>query len=139
MNTFTVTCASMAILLTLQPAQGADAPQRAGNPEALEKPAKPAPKKPSVRAVESPEKSDAPVKNQSVIEITADGSVVLNTKKQTLEQFTEKVTALAKIDPDYCIILRGDKDTPYKHVARVLEICQGAGIWNVALTVSKPD
>jgi biopolymer transport protein ExbD len=77
--------------------------------------------------------------NQTVVNVRSDGTIVMNTKEISVEQFTEKVTALAQINPDYSIILRGDENTPYKFIARVLDICHGAGIWNYALPVSKPE
>lgn len=77
--------------------------------------------------------------NQTVVNVRADGTIVMNTKDITLEEFSEKVTALAKINPDYSIILRGDENTPYKYIAKVLDVCHGAGIWNYALPVSKSE
>ena len=45
---------------------------------------------------------------------------------------------LADLNPEYAIILRGDENVPYKYVARVLGVCNGAGIMNVALPVNTP-
>jgi biopolymer transport protein ExbD len=77
--------------------------------------------------------------NQTVVNIRSDGSIVMNAKDISIEDFQEKVTALAQINPDYSIILRGDENTPYKFMARILDVCNGAGIWNIALPVSKPE
>ena len=77
--------------------------------------------------------------NQTVLNVKADGSLVMNTKPINYEQLAEKMAALAKINPDYAIILRGDENVPYKYVARVLDICRGANIWNVAFPVTKPE
>jgi len=49
------------------------------------------------------------------------------------------MSTLAKINPDYAIILRGDENVPYKFVAKVLDVCRGAGIWNVAFPVSRSE
>ena len=49
------------------------------------------------------------------------------------------MAALAKINKDYAIILRGDKKVEFEHVAHVLDVCRGAGIWNIAFPVSKPQ
>jgi len=77
--------------------------------------------------------------NQTVLNLKADGSMVMNTKPVTLGELGEKMAALARINPDYAIILRGDENVAYKHVVRVLDVCRGAGIWNVAFPVSRPE
>ena len=77
--------------------------------------------------------------NQTVLNLKADGTLVMNTKPVGYQELAEKMSALAKINPDYAIILRGDENVPYKYVARVLDVCRGAGIWNVAFPVTKPE
>ena len=77
--------------------------------------------------------------NQTVLNVNADGSMVMNTKPITFEELGDRMATLAKINPDYAIILRGDENVPYKYVARVLGVCNGAGIWNVALPVNQPE
>src|SRR5712671_44434 len=56
--------------------------------------------------------------NQTVLNLKADGSLVMNTKPISYDQLGDKMTTLAKINPDYAIILRGDENVPYKYVAR---------------------
>lgn len=77
--------------------------------------------------------------NQTVVNLKADGSLVINTQPVSYAELQEKMKALAAINPDYAIILRGDENVPYKYVARVLDVCRGAGIWNVAFPVTKPE
>ena len=77
--------------------------------------------------------------NQTVLNVNADGSMVMNTKPITFEELGDRMATLAKINPDYAIILRGDENVPYKYVARILGVCNGAGIWNVALPVNQPE
>jgi biopolymer transport protein ExbD len=77
--------------------------------------------------------------NQTVLNLKADGSLVMNNRPVGYDELAEKMTALAKINPDYAIILRGDENVPYRYVARVLDVCRGAGIWNVAFPVTKPE
>ena len=77
--------------------------------------------------------------NQTVLNLKADGSLVMNTRAVSYEELGQKMTALAKINKDYAIILRGDENVPYRYVARVLDVCRGAGIWNVAFPVTKPE
>jgi len=77
--------------------------------------------------------------NQTVLNLKADGSLVMNTKAISLPELQEKMTGLAKLNPDYAIILRGDENVPYKYVAQVLDVCRAAGIWNVAFPVLKSE
>jgi biopolymer transport protein ExbD len=77
--------------------------------------------------------------NQTVLNLKEDGAMVMNTKPITFDELGDKMAMLAKINPDYAIILRGDENVPYKYVAQVLDVCRGAGIWNVAFPVSKPE
>src|SRR5437870_2333584 len=77
--------------------------------------------------------------NQTVLNLKADGSMVMNTKPVSYDELGDKMAVLAKINPDYAIILRGDENVAYKYVARVLDVCRGAGIWNVAFPVSRPE
>jgi biopolymer transport protein ExbD len=77
--------------------------------------------------------------NQTVLNLKADGTLVMNTKPVSYEELGDKMAALAQINPDYAIILRGDENVAYKYVARVLDVCRGAGIWNVAFPVSRAE
>ena len=76
--------------------------------------------------------------NQSVLNVNADGTMVMNTKPISYENLRAKMEELAERSPDFAIILRGDENVPYKFIARILGICNGAGIWNVALPVNNP-
>ncbi|MEK0451345.1 MAG: Biopolymer transport protein ExbD/TolR [Verrucomicrobiota bacterium] len=77
--------------------------------------------------------------NQSVVNIRADGTIVMSAKEISYEDFQSRMNDAARVNPDYSIIIRGDKATPYEYVAKVLDICNGAGIWNIALPVAKSE
>ena len=74
-----------------------------------------------------------------VVNIKADGEIVMSAKTVTYEDFQTRMQDAARSNPDYSIIIRGDKATPYEFIAKVLDICNGAGIWNIALPVSKAE
>jgi biopolymer transport protein ExbD len=77
--------------------------------------------------------------NQSVVNIRADGTIVMSAKEISYEDFQTRMQDAARVNPDYSIIIRGDESVPYKFINKVLDICNGAGIWNIALPVSKPE
>lgn len=80
-----------------------------------------------------------PVVNQTILNVKADGTVVINKKVLTSAELLEKLKNLAELYPDYAIILRGDIKTEYQRIVSVLDICRDAGIWNVAFATSKPE
>ncbi len=80
-----------------------------------------------------------PVGNQSILNVKADGTVVINRKSLASAELLEKLKSLAELYPDYAIILRGDIKTEYQSIVSVLDICRDAGIWNVAFATSKPE
>jgi biopolymer transport protein ExbD len=80
-----------------------------------------------------------PVMNQTVLNVRKDGVVVLNRQEISREDLFSKLKRLAELSPDYAIILRGDRDAPYKYIVAVMDICRGANIWNVAFATDKVE
>ena len=75
--------------------------------------------------------------NQTVLNVRMDGTVVLNRKAIALDELRTRLQDLARIYPDYAIILRGDERTAYRAIVNVLDVCREAGIWNVAFATDK--
>ena len=74
-----------------------------------------------------------------IVNIKADGTIVLNGQPMTAEQLTAKLaTIVANFNADQAVILRGDKLTAYDDIVRVLDACKKAKIWNVAF-ITKPN
>lgn len=71
--------------------------------------------------------------NQVVLNLRADGTVILNRKPLSSDELSEKLTSLASLFPDQAVIIRGDVNVPYKHLVSVLDICRHANIWNIDL------
>jgi biopolymer transport protein ExbD len=78
-----------------------------------------------------------PPKNASVVKIQADGALQMGCQKIADADFQKEIEKLVRKDPDAALILRGDAETPYTHIARVLDICNKAGLWNLSMPVSK--
>jgi biopolymer transport protein ExbD len=70
--------------------------------------------------------------NQTVLNVKQDGTVVWNRKPVPQGELLPRLQSLARLYPDYAIILRGDERAAYKAIVNVLDTCRAAGIWNVA-------
>lgn len=70
--------------------------------------------------------------NQTVLNVKQDGTVVWNRKPVAQDELLPRLQSLARLYPDYAIILRGDERAAYKAIVSVLDTCRAAGIWNVA-------
>jgi biopolymer transport protein ExbD len=73
------------------------------------------------------------------IAVDADGNVFWNTGLvPTQEALLERLKAVAVMDPQPEIHVRGDKHTKYEHVGRVIVLCQRSGIQKVGF-ITEPD
>ncbi|MCX7713358.1 MAG: biopolymer transporter ExbD [Chthoniobacterales bacterium] len=73
-----------------------------------------------------------------ILNVRADGSVVLNRKTLTLDELRQALQRIASIYPDQAVVLRGDESASYKHIVAVLDVCRSANIWNVAFATNRP-
>jgi biopolymer transport protein ExbD len=73
------------------------------------------------------------------IAVDADGNVFWNTGLvPTQEALLDRLKAVAVMDPQPEIHVRGDKRTKYEHVGRVIVLCQRSGIQKVGF-ITEPD
>jgi biopolymer transport protein ExbD len=73
------------------------------------------------------------------IAVDADGNVYWNTGLvPTSDALLEKLKAVAVMDPQPEIHVRGDKHTKYEHIGRVIVLCQRSGIQKVGF-ITEPD
>jgi len=80
-----------------------------------------------------------PYVGQVVINIKADGTVIVNRQPKSSQELLELLKKLSQLYPDQAVIVRGDQGVEYKHIVDVLDICRQADIWNVAFATGKPD
>lgn len=80
-----------------------------------------------------------PMMNQTVLNVKADGTVIWSRKVVSPTELLTKLTSLARLYPDYAIILRGDEKAEYKFIVNVMDICRKANIWNVAFATGKVE
>lgn len=63
-----------------------------------------------------------------VINIQSDGRVIVGGKAVSEEQLGSTIRRAVETNPAQKVNVRGDRATPYEHVARVLGVCKAAGI-----------
>jgi biopolymer transport protein ExbD len=80
-----------------------------------------------------------PYVGQVVINVKADGSIVVNRQPKTGPELLDQLKKLAQLYPDQAVIVRGDEAVDYKHIVEVLDICRQADIWNVAFATGRPE
>lgn len=74
-----------------------------------------------------------------VVNVRQDGTIVVNSLVLSAEQLLEKLEKIRELYPDQAVILRGDTKAEYGAIAALLDICQKAGIWNVAFATKEAE
>lgn len=72
-----------------------------------------------------------------VVNVKADGNVVVNRRQLTAEQLGELLKNLAQLNAEQAVVIRGDETGAYKNIIGILNICTDAGITNVAFATAK--
>lgn len=93
----------------------------------------------SVPAAEEGKEKESRTVGEIIVNIKTDGEIIVNGQTLTEAELLTKLKNIAGIYKDQAVILRGDEVTNYKHVIRVLDTCQKAGIWNIAFATRKPE
>jgi biopolymer transport protein ExbD len=87
------------------------------------------------KASAAKEKS-APV-GDVVVNVKADGNVVVNRRTLTTAELTDLLKSLVALNSEQAVIIRGDETGAYKNIIGVLNICTEAGVSNVAFATAK--
>ena len=87
------------------------------------------------KASAAKEKS-APV-GDVVVNVKADGNVVVNRRTLNAAELTDLLKSLVQLNSEQAVIIRGDDAGAYKNIIGVLNICTDAGITNVAFATAK--
>jgi biopolymer transport protein ExbD len=72
-----------------------------------------------------------------VVNVKADGNVVVNRRTLTSAELTDLLKSLVQLNSEQAVIIRGDESGAYKNIMGVLNICTEAGITNVAFATAK--
>jgi len=85
-------------------------------------------------------KEGDPTHPRVTINVLADGQLSLAGKHLTAEELQQRLEArLAETGTDLEVRIRSDRTVAYRHVEPILLACAGAGIWNVAFAVYRPE
>jgi len=72
-----------------------------------------------------------------VVNVKADGSVVVNRRSLSGAELGELLKSLVQLNADQAVVIRGDEAGAYKNIIGVLNICSEAGVTNVAFATAK--
>jgi len=72
-----------------------------------------------------------------VVNVKADGNVVVNRRTLTGPELTELLKSLVQLNSEQAVVIRGDEGGAYKNIINVLNICTEAGVTNVAFATAK--
>ena len=72
-----------------------------------------------------------------VVNVKADGNVVVNRRTLDSAELSEMLKNLVQLYPDQAVVIRGDETGAYKNIVGVLNICSEAGVTNVAFATAK--
>lgn len=77
--------------------------------------------------------------DELVINIRQNGELRMQSETLTAEELESRLTAAREKYSRQAVIIRGDSDVPYQHVADVLSICHRAQIRSVSLATRLAD
>ncbi|HEY2143478.1 MAG TPA: biopolymer transporter ExbD [Candidatus Udaeobacter sp.] len=72
-----------------------------------------------------------------VVNVKADGNVVVNRRTLSAAELSELLKGLVQLNAEQAVVIRGDEAGAYRNVIGVLNICSEAGITNVAFATAK--
>jgi biopolymer transport protein ExbD len=72
-----------------------------------------------------------------VVNVKADGNLVVNRRTMTSAELEQLLKGLADLYSEQAVVIRGDEAGAYKNIIGVLNICTEAGITNVAFATAK--
>ena len=93
----------------------------------------------SVPAAQEGKNKESRQVGEIIINIKTKGEILVNGQTLSELELLDKLHNIAAIYKDQAVILRGDELTDYKHVIRVLDTCQKAGIWNIAFATRREE
>jgi len=72
-----------------------------------------------------------------IVNVKADGNVVVNRRNLTATELTDLLKGLVQLNSNQAVVIRGDEAGAYKNIVNVLNICSESGVTNVAFATAK--
>src|ERR1700756_1796680 len=72
-----------------------------------------------------------------VVNVKADGNVVVNRRTLTGQELSELLKSLVQLNSEQAVVIRGDEAGAYKNIVDVLNVCSQAGVSNIAFPPAK--
>ena len=72
-----------------------------------------------------------------IVNVKADGNVVVNRRTLSSAELSELLKSLVQLNAEQAVVIRGDEGGAYKNIVGVLNICTEAGVTNVAFATAK--
>ncbi|MFO0868039.1 MAG: biopolymer transporter ExbD [Pirellulales bacterium] len=89
--------------------------------------------------VQVPQVSDAgkqrAVPAKRVVQVRRDGTILLDNESVTLDRLTERLRESRHAARDLSVVVRGDGEGAFQHVAGVLAACRKAGVVDLGISV----
>lgn len=93
----------------------------------------------SVPAADEGKEKESRNVGEIIINIKTQGEIIVNGQELSEDELLVKLKNIVAVYKDQAVILRGDEVADYKFVVSVLNICQKAGIWNIAFATRRPE
>lgn len=90
----------------------------------------------SVPAAEASKTSERN-KSELVINVRQDGTLVWNSDVLNETALSSKLNSLAQYSKQQAVVIRGDVNTPYEKIVRVLDLTHRAGLYHVSFATTK--
>lgn len=86
---------------------------------------------------ESPKPGDT-VSNQIIVNIRADGNVVINRQIYSMDQLEQKLLSVAQLDKAMLVRLRTDEKAQSGTLVKVVDVCLKVGLNNISFSTRPP-
>jgi biopolymer transport protein ExbD len=89
-----------------------------------------------VQKASAAKEKSAPI-GDVVVNVKADGNVVVNRRTLSGSELSELLKGLVQLNSEQAVVIRGDEAGAYKNIIGVLNVCSEAGVTNVAFATAK--
>jgi biopolymer transport protein ExbD len=93
----------------------------------------------SVPAADAGKERERTSVGEIVVNVKKEGELVVNGQDLTIDELLTKLQNIASVFKDQAVIIRGDEVSDFKHIVKVMDACQKAGIYNVAFATKKSE